>query len=47
LEYSKPLPVLQQVFADTFHPDFGITQHRGRRIGGDPFHGTSHPSCTK
>jgi hypothetical protein len=47
LEYRKRLPVPEQVFADTFHPDFGISPHLGRRIGGDPLHGTPHQSCTK
>jgi hypothetical protein len=47
LEYSKRLPVLKPIFADTFHPDFGISPYLGRRIGGDPLHGTPHQSCTK
>jgi hypothetical protein len=47
LEYSKRLPVLEHVFADTFHPNFGIAPHLGRRIAGDPLHGTPHQSCTK
>jgi hypothetical protein len=47
LEYSKRLPVLEHIFADTFHPDFGISPHLDRRIAGDPLHGTPHQSCTK
>jgi hypothetical protein len=42
LEYSKLLPVPKQMLADSFHPDFGICQHRSRRIGGNPLHGTPH-----
>jgi len=47
LEHSKQLPVLEHIFADTFYPDFGISLHPGRRIGGDPLHSTPHRSCTK
>src|SRR5262249_9735272 len=45
LEDSKRLPCVQHVFADTFQPDFGISQHLNRRIGGDPLHSTPHLSC--
>src|SRR4029450_2843260 len=47
LEHSKRLPMLEHIFADSFHPDFGISPYLGRRIGGNPLHGTPHQSCTK
>jgi len=47
LEHGKWLPVLEHIFADTFHPNFGISPHLGWRIGGDPLHSTPHQNCTK
>jgi hypothetical protein len=42
LEDSKRLPALEHIFADTFHADFGVSQHLVRRIGGNPLHSTPH-----